>query len=157
MIKILHNPNLFGIMKRLVYIIIILISYTSLSYSKEINCASHNVYVIDADTIKLCNMKIRLNGISAAERGHVTYKSCKKTVEKIIAESDTVSCKLTGDMTYERHVGICAITKKDKTDDLQQKIIENGCARDCKRYSRGRYKIFETEASRELPLPNYCK
>ena len=134
MIKILHNPDCFGIMKRLVYIIIILISYTSLSYSKEINCVSHNVYVIDADTIKLCNMKIRLNGISAAERGHVTYKSCKKTVEKIIAESDTVSCKLTGDMTYERHVGICAITKKDKTDDLQQKIIENGCARDCKRY-----------------------
>ena len=99
-------------MKRLVYIIIILISYTSLSYSKEINCASHNVYVIDADTIKLCNMKIRLNGISAAERGHVTYKSCKKTVEKIIAESDTVSCKLTGDMTYDRHVGICTVSKK---------------------------------------------
>ena len=29
------------------------------------------------------------------KKGHVTYKSCKKTVEKIIAESDTVSCKLT--------------------------------------------------------------
>lgn len=144
-------------MKRLVYIIIILISYTSLSYSKEINCASHNVYVIDADTIKLCNMKIRLNGISAAERGHATYEPCKKIVEKIIAESDTVSCKLTGDMTYDRHVGICRVTKKDKTEDLQQKIIENGCARDCKRYSSGKYKIFETEASKELPLPNYCK
>ena len=157
MIKILQNPNLFGIMKRLVYIIIILISYTSLSYSKEINCVSHNVYVIDADTIILCNMKIRLNGISAAERGHVTYKSCKKTVEKIIADSETVSCKLTGDMTYDLHVGICAVTKKDITEDLQQKIIENGCARDCKRYSRGKYKIFETEASRELPHPNYCK
>ena len=104
-------------MKRLVSIIIILISYTSLSYSKEINCASHNVYVIDADTIKLCNMKIRLNGISAAERGHATYKPCKKIVEKIIAESDTVSCKLTGDMTYDRHVGICRVTKKDKTED----------------------------------------
>ena len=144
-------------MKRLVYIIIILISYTSLSYSKEINCASHNVYVIDADTIKLCNVKIRLNGISAAERGHVTYKSCKKTVGKIIADSETVSCILTGDMTYDRHVGICAVTKKDITEDLQQKIIEYGCARDCKRYSSGKYKIFETEASRELPHPNYCK
>ena len=143
-------------MKRLVYIIIILISYTSLSYSKEINCASHNVYVIDADTIKLCNMKIRLNGISAAERGHVSYKSCKKTVEKIIAESDIVSCKLTGDMTYDRHVGICSVTKRDKTEDLQQKIIEIGCARDCQRYSSGKYKIFETEASRALPLPKYC-
>ena len=144
-------------MKRLVYIIIILISYTSLSYSKEINCTAHNVYVIDADTIKLCNKKIRLNGISAAEKGHVTYKSCKKTVEKIIAESDTVSCKLTGDMTYDRYVGICTVTKKDITEDLQQKIIENSCARDCRSYSRGKYKIFETEASRELPLPNYCK
>ena len=144
-------------MKKLSYIIIILIIYTSLSYSKEVDCPSHNVYVIDADTIKLCNMKIRLNGISAAERGHVTYKSCKKIVEKIIADSETVSCKLTGDMTYDRHVGICAVTKKDITEDLQQKIIENGCARDCKRYSRGKYKIFETEASRELPHPNYCK
>ena len=143
-------------MKRLIYIIIILISCTSLSYSKEINCASSNMYVIDADTIKLCNMKIRLNGISAAERGHVSYKSCKKTVEKIIAESDIVSCKLTGDMTYDRHVGICSVTKRDKTEDLQQKIIEIGCARDCQRYSTGKYKIFETEASRELPLPKYC-
>jgi len=143
-------------MKRLVYIIIILISYTSLSYSKEINCATHNVYVIDADTLKLCDIKIRLNGISAAERGHVTYKSCKKTVEKIIAESDTMSCRLTGDMTYDRYVGICSVKKRDKTEDLQKKIIEIGCARDCKRYSSGKYKIFETEASRELPLPKYC-
>ena len=144
-------------MKRLVYIIIILISYTSLSHSKEINCAFGNVNVIDADTIKLCDMKIRLNGISAAERGHKTYKSCKNTAEKIISEFDTISCKLTGDMTYDRHVGICTVSKKGKTEDLQQKIIENGCARDCKRYSKGKYKIFETEASRELPLPNYCK
>ena len=144
-------------MKRLAYIIIILISYTSLSHSKEINCAFGNVNVIDADTIKLCDMKIRLDGISAAERGHKTYKSCKNTVEKIISEFDTISCKLTGDMTYDRHVGICTVSKKDKTEDLQQKIIENGCARDCKRYSSGKYKIFETEASKELPLPNYCK
>ena len=144
-------------MKRLAYIIIILISYTSLSHSKEINCASRNVNVIDADTIKLCDIKIRLNGVSAAERGHKTYKSCKNTVEKIISEFDTISCKLTGDMTYDRHVGICAVSKKGKTEDLQQKIIENGCARDCKRYSKGKYKIFETEASRELPLPSYCK
>ena len=55
-------------MKRLAYIIIILISYTSLSYSKEINCTSRNVNVIDADTIKLTNVDLpklppELNGI----------------------------------------------------------------------------------------------
>ena len=139
-------------MKRLVYIIIILISYTSLSYSKEINCASHNVYVIDADTIKLCNMKIRLNGISAAERGHVTYKPCKNIAEKIIAESDTVSCKLTGDMTYDRHVGICRVTKKDKTEDLQQKIIENGCAEIVNDTQKGSIKSSRQKRQENYPF-----
>ena len=101
-------------MKRLVYIIIILISLPLCRIVKKLIAPPHNVYVIDADTIKLCNMKIRLNGISVAERGHATYKPCKKILEKIIAESDTVSCKLTGDMTYDRHVGICRVTKEIK-------------------------------------------
>lgn len=143
--------------KFVIALIITIIFLQKSLLANEIFCSPENVSVIDADTIKLCNKKIRLSGISAAERGHGTYKSCKYIVEKIIAESDTVTCKLTGDMTYDRHVGICTVTKKDEAEDLQQKIIENGCARDCKRYSRGKYKIFETEASRELPLPNYCK
>ncbi len=144
-------------MTRLVFIVIIFISYTSQAHSKEINCPSYNVDVIDADTIKVCDVKIRLNGISSAERGHKTYKSCKNSAQNLIAGSDTISCILTGDMTYDRYVGICSIIKKNKTEDLQQKMIEISCARDCERYSGGRYKIFETEASKELPLPNYCK
>ena len=111
------------------------------TFSKEIKCSANKVAVIDADTISVCDLKIRLNGISAAERGHITYNSCRVTTKKIIHKSDEISCKLINNNIIE---------------DLQEKIVGSGCARDCKRYSDGGYAKFETDNSRKLPLPNYC-
>ena len=126
------------------------------TFSEEIECSIDQVTVIDADTINVCDLKIRLNGISAAERGHLTYDSCKIITKKIIHKSDEISCELTGDKTYDRFVGICKLINNNIIYDLQEKIVESGCARDCKRYSDGIYAKFETEKSRKLPLPNYC-
>jgi len=126
------------------------------TFSEEIECSIDQVTVIDADTINVCDLKIRLNGISAAERGHLTYDSCKIITKKIIHKSDEISCELTGDKTYDRFVGICKLINNNIIYDLQEKIVESGCARDCKRYSDGIYAKFETEKSRNLPLPNYC-
>jgi micrococcal nuclease len=122
-----------------------------------LTCDSSDVKVIDADTINLCDTKIRLFGISAAERGHSSYKQCKIIVKDIIEQSDKVSCELTGDKTYDRLVGICSVMSDNKSTNLHRLIIENSCARDCESYSGGIYKIYETEGAKELPLPNYCK
>jgi len=143
-------------MFRILIIYFIFLVLNQNAFSKEIECSIDKVRVIDADTISVCDLKIRLNGISAAERGHITYDSCKIITKKIINKSDEISCKLTGEKTYDRFVGVCILINNNIIYDLQEKIVENGCARDCKRYSDGRYAKFETEKSRNLPLPNYC-
>jgi len=143
-------------MFRILKIYFIFLVLTQNTLSKEIECSIDKVTVIDADTISVCDLKVRLNGISAAERGHITYNSCKIIAKKIINRSDEIFCELTGEKTYDRFVGICKLLKNDTTLDLQEKIVESGCARDCERYSDGRYAKFETDKSRKLPLPNYC-
>jgi len=143
-------------MFRILIIYFIFLVSTQNVFSKEIECYIDKVTVIDADTISVCDLKIRLNGISAAERGHITYDSCKIITKKIINKSDEIFCELTGEKTYDRFVGICKLISNNIIYDLQEKIVESGCARDCKRYSDGRYAKFETEKSRNLPLPNYC-
>ena len=40
--------------------------------------------------------------------------------------------------------------------DIGAALIEAGLARDCPRFSRGRYAELEPEAARRLPLPGYC-
>jgi hypothetical protein len=40
--------------------------------------------------------------------------------------------------------------------DAAAALIRAGLARDCRRYSSGRYTEVEPEAARRLPLPDYC-
>lgn len=143
-------------MFRILIIYFIFLVSTLNVFSKEIECPIDKVTIIDADTISVCDLKVRLNGISAAERGHITYDSCKIITKKIINKSDEIFCELTGEKTYDRFVGICKLLENDAILDLQEKIVESGCARDCERYSDGRYAKFETDNSRKLPLPKYC-
>ena len=60
-------------------------------------------------------------------------------------------------MTYNREVGECFLMNKGVQEDLNRLIVESGCARDCKNYSGGYYKKFETQASKQLDLPYYCR
>ena len=65
-----------------------------------------------------------------------------------------LSCDLTGERSYDRKVGVCYL---DDGIDIGASIITKGLARDCARYSIGRYARFETDQSRSLPLPGYCR
>ncbi len=38
-----------------------------------------------------------------------------------------------------------------------ESLIRAGLARDCPRYSKGRYRAVEPAAARELPFPGYCR
>lgn len=113
--------------------------------------------VIDADTIVVGDVKVRLDGISAPERGHPAYQDGKHFVTLLMRKAENIECELEGRKTYDREVGICWFVMADgERLDPQAAVVAAGLARDCPRYSKGRYKRYEIAASRALPLPGYC-
>jgi micrococcal nuclease len=69
-----------------------------------------------------------------------------------LVEGRTVVCALTGERTRGRRVGTCMVDGHD----IGGKLIEAGLARDCPRYSHGRYAALEPETAGRLPPPGYC-
>jgi len=65
-----------------------------------------------------------------------------------------VRCILTGDKSYDRFVGTC-FDAQDR--DIGALAISEGHARDCPRFSEGRYQEYETERSRSLTAHEYCR
>jgi len=113
--------------------------------------------VIDADTIVVGDIHVRLDGISAPERGHEVYIKGKWFIEDLMREASMVECDLEGRKSYDREVGACYFIMSDgQRVDPQAEAVKAGFARDCPRYSGGRYLGFETPESRALPLPPYC-
>ncbi len=127
------------------------------SYVRVVTASPYSVNIVDADTIDVGNDRVRLDGISADEKGKPTYNSCKREVSSIIRKSSEVICYMSGEMTYNREVGECFVVNNGVKEDLNRLIVESGCARDCRNYSGGYYKKFETQVSKKLDLPNYCR
>ena len=108
--------------------------------------------VIDGDTLYVANIKIRLNGIDAPERGQPRFKAATRALQSLVA-GEIVSCRLTGDTTYDRFVASCFVGSYD----LAASVIATGNALDCARYSGGRYRQYETEdARRYIRQARYC-
>lgn len=107
---------------------------------------------IDGDTIRIGETRVRLNGVAAPELSEDRGHEAKEAMAEILA-TGPVRCALTGATTYNREVGTCWIG----TADVGALIIGRSLARDCPRYSGGRYAAVETEESRRLPLPPYCR
>ena len=102
--------------------------------------------VTDGDTIKVDGVKVRLNGFDTPERGRMcgrtdVYSQASAALEDFIGSSE-VTCKLTGDKTYDRFVGMCFIGGKDIGDFM----VDAGWGRDWKRFSGGKYAAAEKEA-----------
>jgi endonuclease YncB( thermonuclease family) len=83
--------------------------------------------VIDGDTLRVAGQKVRLQGLAAPEI------------------SEAGGHKATA-------VGICYVEGRDVAAEL----VKHGLARDCERFSGGRYRELETPSGRLLPLPFYC-
>lgn len=108
--------------------------------------------VVDGDTLWLGNVKIRLNGIDAPERGKASYRDATRALERLVANK-VVVCELNGDKSYDRFIGSCYVGKTD----VAAAVIASGHALDCARYSGGRYRKFETEDARRRIRPaSYC-
>ena len=109
-------------------------------------------HVRDVDTIEVNNLPIRLNGVDGPEMDERGGKAAKAWMTKLVFRKP-VRCWLNGDKTYDRWVGTCYF----KGQDIGALAIGAGQARDCARYSGGKYAKYETEVSRRLPRHSYCK
>jgi micrococcal nuclease len=108
--------------------------------------------VVDADTLDVAGVRVRLKGVAAPELAEPGGDEARAFVAGL-AEGRTVICELTGERTRGRRVGHCYRDGRD----LGAEVIAAGLARDCPRYSGGRYAAAEPEASRRLPFPSYCR
>jgi micrococcal nuclease len=130
---------------------------TAPAYADEI---SGRVRVIDGDTIVVNGAHVRLNGVDAPEVAHPYHEyddpfgpESREETRAIIG-SQEVRCELSGEKSYERFVGICALP--DGTD-IGAEIIRRGLALDCARFSHGRYRQLEPEGVRDIITPApYC-
>lgn len=105
----------------------------------------------DGDTLEIGPVAVRLNGVAAPELSEAGGTAATEALRGIV-EGHTLRCALTGERSHDRWVGTCWIG----TLDVSAAVIATGTARDCERFSAGRYAAVEPPASRALPLPAYC-
>ncbi len=109
--------------------------------------------VRDADTIVVDGTPVRLNGVDAPELGTRSGQDAKRWMVNFLRGKD-VECKLNGERTYDRWVGVCYADGQD----IGAAVIAAGHALDCARYSGGRYKHLETPAAKSrLKRAGYCR
>jgi endonuclease YncB( thermonuclease family) len=105
------------------------------------------------DTIVVSGVPIRLQGVAAPELREKWGRASKKAMQRLTA-GQRLRCELTGEKTHDREVGVCYL---DDGTNIGAAIIAEGLARNCPRYPGGRYAKHETEQSRTLPFPGYCR
>ena len=134
------------------------VTNTSTSEARQISSHANLTRVVDADTIVVGSTKVRLDGIAAPEMEHRTYSDGRQFMVVLLDEATQVECNLEGRMSHDREIGRCFfVTLDGQRIDPQAEIVKAGLARDCPRYSGGKYKRLETTESKTLPLPTYCE
>jgi micrococcal nuclease len=116
-------------------------------------------YVRDGDTIVVGSMPIRLNGLAAPEGDEPGGAEATKAMLELV-QGRTLRCELDGERTHDRCVGVCYL----EGEDISEVMVHRGVARDCPRFSQGRYAKAEHQAAAEgatigglYPLPEYCR
>lgn len=108
--------------------------------------------VIDGDTVEVARVRVRLAGVAAPERSEAGGPAATEALRRIVA-GQTVRCALSGERSHDRQVGVCWAGSQD----IGAAVIAAGVARDCPRYSNGRYAALEPPEAARLPLPRYCR
>ncbi len=121
--------------------------------------------VVDGDGITFGDVEVRLQGIAAPEWGgaggnHPGGRAARDALARLIG-GRPVLCELDGTTaSSNRPVGICYVDGQD----VGEVLVAQGHARDCPRYSQGRYAEVERQAkaqgsdlSRIYDLPGYCR
>lgn len=108
--------------------------------------------VVDGDTVFAGSVEVRLQGVAAPEDPREPGGKVATAYMRQICEGRQVRCVLDGSKTRGREVGICYIEGRD----IGAEVIAAGLARDCTRFSKGRYRDVEKPAARSLAFPGYC-
>lgn len=118
----------------------------------------------DGDGVLFGQIEIRLNGIASPEDNHKKREAggpeATANLSKLV-DGMRLRCQLDGTLaSSNRPVGVCFMP--DGSDIGEHQVL-NGHARDCPRYSKGRYARAERDArssGRDLSaiyaLPDYC-
>ena len=104
------------------------------------NVSSNTVHVIDGDTIKIGNKKIRFSGIDAPELNQYCFKNGKKILCGVLAKKALLKkignkvpkCVIEGKDIYKRILAECFINEKS----LSKFLVRNGYAFAYRKYSK---------------------
>lgn len=124
---------------------------------RQVQATAASVFVFDADTLRVGDVRVRLDGIAAPEDGHPAYLPGRRFLDALIRRAGRIECALTGKRSYRREIGYCWVALDGQRVDVQAELVAAGLARDCPRYSSGRYRELEGARARQLPLPGYCR
>lgn len=117
----------------------------------------------DGDGVVIGGVEVRMQGVAAPEdNGFRVDRGGPEATAALasLIDGENVRCELDGTQARGRPVGICYLDGQD----LGAIMIRSGFARDCPRYSGGRYRSQEMEARQDdrdlssiYDLPGYCR
>lgn len=114
--------------------------------------------VRDGDTIEVEGVAVRLQGVAAPERRDPLGRRASEAMRAFVLGRRVV-CRPDGTRSWDRIVALCELAGVD----LGAYLIRRGLARDCPRYSLGRYAGLERAVADRAPvhqlyaLPAYCR
>lgn len=107
--------------------------------------------VVDGDTFHCTSgIKVRISGINAPEMADTYGPVSQATLNGLIGGA-TVQCEPTG-TTHDRIAAVCYLAGQD----IGAMMVERAMARDCPKYSGGRYAGLEDERHKTLPDAGFC-
>ncbi len=115
-------------------------------------------HVRDGDTIEIGEIAVRLQGVAAPELRDPLGREAGEAMRRLVL-GRMVECVPDGSRSHDRIVAVCFLDGQD----IGAWLIGRGLARDCPRYSRGRYREVEASAASRTAiravytLPRYCK
>ena len=107
-------------------------------------------HVRDGDTIEVGGLAIRLQGLHAPETDDPGGAEASAFMSNLVLGRD-LDCDLTGERSHDRLIGVCYLDGRD----IAAELIGAGLARDCPRFSGGRYAAIDRRP--DMPLPDYCR
>lgn len=114
--------------------------------------------VVDGDTLHFDVagrvVKVRLRGVAAPERDAPGGAEATRFVARLVRGRE-VRCELDGTRSKDRVVGTCFVAGVE-AQDIGAAVIAAGLARDCPRFSGGRYRALERPEAAVLAYPSYC-
>ena len=116
-------------------------------------------HVRDGDTIEVGGLPVRLEGLAAPELDAPGGEEATEAMHMLV-DGQEVRCELTGERSGDRCIGTCYLGGTD----IAAELVRAGVARDCPRFSRGRYGDEEQQAARggatireTYRLPESCR